>query len=145
MLGGASSCSGYVRTPFGNGVSSSSTINNAPDGGFTALPSLHEACKLNTAVFSVAIVAMYVYLNSHTKPVANAFLVFSSSYPRFSKSLFGVTTRRRRLSAHLQTMDTPPVHHVASFGSASQGTPTPPAAWPRRMPTPFPPTPPQPT
>ncbi|KAL3422626.1 hypothetical protein PVAG01_06782 [Phlyctema vagabunda] len=62
--GGASSCNGQVRTPFGNG--NTRVDNSVPDGsgGFTSLPSLHQACRLNTAVFAVAIVACVFFLLS---------------------------------------------------------------------------------
>jgi hypothetical protein len=56
--GGAGSCSGNVNTPFGSGNTRTGN-NNVPqgDGGFTILPSLRTACKLETACFAVAIVA----------------------------------------------------------------------------------------
>ena len=53
--GGASSCKGYVDTPFGSG---SSTNTASGSDGFTALPSFHTACRLQTACLAVAIIAM---------------------------------------------------------------------------------------
>jgi hypothetical protein len=53
---GSDSCTGFVRTPLGDG--DTNTENTIPSGknGFTRLPSLHTACKLNTASFAVSIV-----------------------------------------------------------------------------------------
>jgi len=61
---GADSCRGYVRTPFGNGQSSSTTVSAPNSKGITDLPSLHTACKLETAVFAVALVAIFFFLIS---------------------------------------------------------------------------------
>jgi hypothetical protein len=55
--GGASSCNGNVNTPFGSGNTNTNNRVAGGNSGFTALPSLREACKLETATFSVAIVA----------------------------------------------------------------------------------------
>jgi hypothetical protein len=65
---GGDSCSGYVRTPLGNG--NLGTTNSVPTGtgGHTILPSLHNACRLNTACFAVAIVAAYVPLFPPPEP-----------------------------------------------------------------------------
>ena len=52
---GASSCQGYVDTPFGRGQSDN-VVNS--DDGFTALPSFRTACRLQTACLAVAIIAM---------------------------------------------------------------------------------------
>jgi hypothetical protein len=56
--GGAGSCRGNVNTPFGSG--DTETGNGVPNGsgGFTRLPSLREACQLETACFAVAIVGL---------------------------------------------------------------------------------------
>lgn len=53
---GDNSCSGFVRTPLGDG--NTLVDNSVPtgNGGFTRLPSLHTVCRLNTACFAVAIV-----------------------------------------------------------------------------------------
>lgn len=53
---GASSCRGYVDTPFGKGQSGNTAEGNSD--GFTNLPSFHTACKLQSAVLAVSIVAM---------------------------------------------------------------------------------------
>jgi hypothetical protein len=53
---GAGSCDGYVDTPFGRGRAQDTAQGNS--GGFTALPSYRTACRLQTACFSVAIIAM---------------------------------------------------------------------------------------
>lgn len=55
---GASSCTGIVNTPFGTGDADSDNTVSDGNGGFTALPSFHTACRLQTATFAVAIVAM---------------------------------------------------------------------------------------
>lgn len=58
------SCSGYVRTPLGDG---NPAVNNSVSngkGGFTKLPSLHMACRLNTVCFAVAIIAAVFFLLS---------------------------------------------------------------------------------
>lgn len=54
---GASSCSGFVRTPLGNGTVGQLVVA-APKNGL--LPSLKSSCKLQTACFAVAIVGAYV-------------------------------------------------------------------------------------
>lgn len=53
---GANSCTGNVTTPFGSGLASSS--GDGGSGGVIHLPSLRTACRLETAAFSVSIVAM---------------------------------------------------------------------------------------
>jgi hypothetical protein len=62
---GAGSCSGNVKTPIGNGPSDSKAAGYGENGfglgkgnNATYKPSLSRACKLNTAVFAVSIVAM---------------------------------------------------------------------------------------
>lgn len=52
---GAGSCSGYLDTPFGKGKDKDVADGN---GGFTALPSFHVACRLQTACLAVAILLM---------------------------------------------------------------------------------------
>ena len=52
---GASSCKGYLDTPFGKGQDSK--VVQGSDG-FTALPSFHTACRLQSASLAVAIIAM---------------------------------------------------------------------------------------
>jgi hypothetical protein len=56
--GGDGSCSGFVNTPLGSG--NTLVDNTVPNGsnGFTRLPSLYTACRLNTACFAVAIVGV---------------------------------------------------------------------------------------
>ncbi|TWU78363.1 hypothetical protein ED733_008657 [Metarhizium rileyi] len=58
---GAGSCSGYVDTPFGQGQSDTMTTGS---DGFTALPSFHTACRLQTACMAVAIIAIFFFLFS---------------------------------------------------------------------------------
>lgn len=64
---GASSCSGNVRTPLGNGPAStdSSGYGNFGAGdneNLTYAVSLRTACKLNTAAFAVSIIAAILFL-----------------------------------------------------------------------------------
>lgn len=58
--GGDGSCKGFVNTPFGDGQINGNQSVASNRKGFTELPSLHTACKLETACFAVAIVAAYV-------------------------------------------------------------------------------------
>lgn len=55
---GDGSCRGIVNTPIGTGNANTNSVivtgNN--NGGFVSLPSLHTACRLNTACFAVSIV-----------------------------------------------------------------------------------------
>ncbi|KAG8666132.1 hypothetical protein FPOAC2_11227 [Fusarium poae] len=67
--GGASSCTGYLDTPFGRGQAS-----NTAEGsdGFTALPSYRTACKLQSACLAVSIVAIIFFILSILVEVALA-------------------------------------------------------------------------
>lgn len=56
--GGANSCHGTVNTVYGTGDADSANYVPNGDGGSTRLPSFRQACQLETACFSVAIVAM---------------------------------------------------------------------------------------
>ncbi|KAH6636956.1 hypothetical protein F5144DRAFT_591948 [Chaetomium tenue] len=58
--GGASSCSGEVDTAFGKGNADTNVVDNG-SGGFTALPSLRQACKMETACLAVSIVAVIFF------------------------------------------------------------------------------------
>ncbi|PNY27211.1 Uncharacterized protein TCAP_02861 [Tolypocladium capitatum] len=58
---GAGSCSGYVDTPFGSGQSVAQVQGTE---GFTALPSFHTACRLQTACLAVAIIAVFFFVFS---------------------------------------------------------------------------------
>jgi hypothetical protein len=53
----ANSCTGYVNTPLGSGQASSPT----PYGNSHWLPNLHQACRLNTAVFAVSIILCFLF------------------------------------------------------------------------------------
>ncbi|KAJ4297964.1 hypothetical protein N0V90_005863 [Kalmusia sp. IMI 367209] len=63
---GAHKCSGYVRTPLGNGQSNSKQgFDNAQgDQQYTYAVSLGTACRLNTACFAVAILGALLFLLS---------------------------------------------------------------------------------
>ncbi|KAK5948460.1 hypothetical protein OHC33_010494 [Knufia fluminis] len=68
---GASSCSGNVQTPIGNGPTNSNSPGYGDNGfGFgggensTYFPNLGLACRLNTAVFAVSIIAIFLFLVS---------------------------------------------------------------------------------
>jgi lysylphosphatidylglycerol synthetase-like protein (DUF2156 family) len=54
----ASSCSGYLHTPLGSGVSYSTPLNSGARDG--RVPYLWFVCSLNKAVFAVSIVAMFI-------------------------------------------------------------------------------------
>jgi hypothetical protein len=67
--GGASSCQGNVNTVLGSGPSKSNAPGYGADGfGFggnqnvTYAPNLRRACKLETAVFAVAIINIFLFL-----------------------------------------------------------------------------------
>jgi hypothetical protein len=55
--GGAGSCEGTVTTPFGT-ANADTNVSDDGNTGFTALPSFHTACKLETACLAVSIVGM---------------------------------------------------------------------------------------
>jgi len=56
---GASSCNGEVSTAFGKGNADTNVVDNvSASEGFTALPSLRQACKMESAVLAVSIVAV---------------------------------------------------------------------------------------
>lgn len=60
--GGRHSCKGTVNTPLGTGNSSNDVSDG--NGGFTHLPSLKTACRLESAAFAVAIVgAVFFFLS----------------------------------------------------------------------------------
>ncbi|AEO62664.1 uncharacterized protein THITE_2107101 [Thermothielavioides terrestris NRRL 8126] len=58
--GGASSCTGEVDTPYGRGNADTNVVDNG-SGGLTTLPSLRQACKMETACLSVSIVAIFFF------------------------------------------------------------------------------------
>lgn len=57
---GADRCSGYIRTPLGDGLSGQSQL--ASDSGI--FTNLHRACVLNTVVFACAIICIFLFLLS---------------------------------------------------------------------------------
>lgn len=64
---GANSCSGFVRTPLGNGQAGTNAVgaNNFGFGSgenLTYSPNLGLACRLNTAAFAVSIVGAVLFL-----------------------------------------------------------------------------------
>lgn len=58
--GGASTCNGQVDTAFGKGNADTNVVDNS-NGGFLALPSLRQACKMQTACLAVSIVAVLLF------------------------------------------------------------------------------------
>lgn len=63
--GGSASCtSGFVDTPFGSGDASTGVVEGATDG-WTALPSLRQACQMETACLAVSVVALFVPLSHY--------------------------------------------------------------------------------
>lgn len=63
---GAHSCSGFVRTPLGNGQSNAKQgfDDNSGNQQYTYAVSLGTACRLNTACFAVAILGALLFLVS---------------------------------------------------------------------------------
>lgn len=59
---GASSCTGYLDTPYGQG--NADRIVNGNANAFTRLPSLRSACRMQSACFAVSIVAIFFFLFS---------------------------------------------------------------------------------
>ncbi|KAI5203236.1 hypothetical protein AUEXF2481DRAFT_38688 [Aureobasidium subglaciale EXF-2481] len=57
---GAKSCSNYVKTPLGNGLASADVAYT--EGNHNYSPNLGTACKLNKAVFAVAIAGAVLFL-----------------------------------------------------------------------------------
>lgn len=53
---GASSCDGEVDTPFGKGDADTNVVGKG-DGAFMVLPSLRQACKMQTACLAVSGIA----------------------------------------------------------------------------------------
>lgn len=67
---GAKSCSGTVDTVYGTGVADAQNTVPAADGGSTVLPNFKQACQLQTACFSVSIVAILFFLISALVEIA---------------------------------------------------------------------------
>lgn len=59
---GVNSCNGTVNTPLGTGLASTNAVGSGQYS--TYFPSLGTACKLNTAVFALAIIAIFLFLVS---------------------------------------------------------------------------------
>ncbi|KAL2676801.1 hypothetical protein Neosp_010567 [[Neocosmospora] mangrovei] len=66
---GASSCDGYLDTPFGKGKASNTAKGS---DGFTALPSYRVACRLQSACLAVSIIAIFFFVFSILMEVALA-------------------------------------------------------------------------
>lgn len=64
---GATSCQGYIDTPFGRGQDRNRVEGN---DGFTVLPSFHTACRLQSAVLAVAIIAIIFFILSILTEIA---------------------------------------------------------------------------
>ncbi|KAH7309964.1 hypothetical protein BKA65DRAFT_519199 [Rhexocercosporidium sp. MPI-PUGE-AT-0058] len=58
------SCSGFVRTAYGNGYTNLNNNVVGGDGGVTILPSLRTACRLQKAAFAVAIIGCVFFFIS---------------------------------------------------------------------------------
>lgn len=73
---GASSCTGIVNTPLGIGSSNQDSNGYGGNFGFgnndnaTYQVSPHTACRLNTAVFAVSIIGVFVFLTTAVMQVA---------------------------------------------------------------------------
>jgi hypothetical protein len=63
--GGAGGCTGTVNTVYGTGDANSAVgADSSGNGGVSGLPSLRQACQLETACMSVSIVAIFFFLFS---------------------------------------------------------------------------------
>jgi hypothetical protein len=118
---GASSCRGHVDTPFGSG-NANSNVYDPNNSGWTALPSLREACRMQTACLAVAIVGILFFLLSALVEVA---LVrhhrkekrfgpgpandYTGGYGSKRRGLFGFG-RKRNTTAMTDTTNTLPAH-----------------------------------
>lgn len=67
---GASSCNGFLDTPYGQG--NANAVADGNTNAFTSLPSLRTACRMQTACFAVSIVAIFFFVLS---AVVEVFLV----------------------------------------------------------------------
>ncbi|KAJ6438580.1 sugar transporter [Purpureocillium lavendulum] len=65
---GASSCNGYLDTPFGRGEAGA--IAEGRTGGFTTLPSFRTACRLQTACLAVSIIVIFFFIFSILMEIA---------------------------------------------------------------------------
>ncbi|GJN75228.1 hypothetical protein VFPFJ_07864 [Purpureocillium lilacinum] len=65
---GATSCNGYLDTPFGRGEAGA--IAEGRTGGFTALPSFRTACRLQTACLAVSIIIIFFFVFSILMEIA---------------------------------------------------------------------------
>jgi hypothetical protein len=68
--GGAGSCQGNVDTALGSGPSDSSGFGFGGNQSVTYAPNLRRACKLETAVFAVAIINVFLFLITAVLQVA---------------------------------------------------------------------------
>lgn len=60
---GANTCEGIVDTPYGKGDANTNVVDNG-HGGFTILPSLRHACKMETACLAVSIIGCVFFILS---------------------------------------------------------------------------------
>ncbi|KAL2256030.1 hypothetical protein VTK26DRAFT_8913 [Humicola hyalothermophila] len=67
---GASSCQGEVDTPYGRGNADTNESVDSSTSGITQLPSFRLACKLETAVLAVSIIAVFFFIFSPFLSVA---------------------------------------------------------------------------
>ncbi|KAK4127799.1 hypothetical protein N657DRAFT_678355 [Parathielavia appendiculata] len=120
--GGASSCNGEVDTPFGRGNADTNVVDNG-SGGFTALPSLRQACKMETACLAVSIVAVLFFTLS---PFVSLALVrhrkkemrlgpspandYTQGYGRRRFNFFGFSRKRAASAGAAQNPNVLPEH-----------------------------------
>lgn len=80
---GANRCSGYVKTPLGNGQSNDKQGFDSASGEqqYTYAVSLGTACRLNTACFAVAIVGAYDISTLYMQHLLTSTVCSSSSRP----------------------------------------------------------------
>ncbi|KKA29449.1 hypothetical protein TD95_003110 [Thielaviopsis punctulata] len=67
---GASSCTGQVTTQFGKGNSTERASHAGQKSGFTQLPTYGQACKLESAVLGLSIIAIFFFVFSLLMEVA---------------------------------------------------------------------------
>ncbi|KAH7399076.1 hypothetical protein DE146DRAFT_656471 [Phaeosphaeria sp. MPI-PUGE-AT-0046c] len=126
---GASSCSGYVQTPLGDGDENSKEGFGSNDQGnqYTYSASLGSICKLNTACFAVAILGAFLFLisiplqlfiNKHHKKEKRYGPGPANGYTKGSGVKFWQRKQRRNRALHDPEVAVAP---VAAGGLAAPG------------------------
>merc|ERR1711939_674105 len=120
------SCSGFVRTAYGNGYTNLDNDGVGGDGGVTILPSLRTACRLQKAAFAVAIIGCVFFFIS-------IFLEFLLIKHRRKERAFGPspnngytagTPKRKNRTYADKNADTLPTHATPADMRTSYATDT---------------------